>query len=99
MQYLPLVGTNLVDNLQDIEADGAVDRFGALVFKSGRLGLLIHGEARAAVERVDLLVEAESAQWLRALDAVVHLVEDVRARARALALHEGSLVGCQRVHL
>ena len=85
--------------MHDIEANGAVDGLGAFIFEGGSLGLLIDGEARAAIERVDLLCEAESAQGLGAFDAVVHLVQVESARTGTLTVDERGKILGQRIHI
>ena len=47
-----------------------------------------HIVAELAIEIVDLLLQAKSAQPLRALDAQIHLLEDKLAAEPALVVHE-----------
>ena len=99
MQDFCLVGCNEYHDLHDIEAQWTVDGLGAFVLERSGFTLLIDGEAGAAVERVYLFGEAVAAEGLRALDAVVHLVQDERARTRALTVHERRKVRSQRIHI
>lgn len=82
-----------------VEADGAREVLGALVLEGRGLALVVHHEARPAVERVDLLRQAEPTQGLRALYAVVHLLKDVGARTGALTLDPRRLIRSQTVHI
>jgi hypothetical protein len=99
VDYSIFVWSRLNHSDHHVEADGALDGLGTLVFEGGGLGLLVDGEARAAVVGIDFLVEAVAAQSLRALNAVVHFIKDESARAGTLAKNIRTSGRGQRIHL
>jgi hypothetical protein len=99
VDYSIFVWSRLNHSDHHVEADGTLDGLGTLVFEGRGLGLLVDGEARAAVVGIDFLVETEAAQSLRALNAVVHFIKDESARAGTLAENIRGSGRSQRIHL